>query len=353
MRALKNWLSRQHLNFNALRYLLKYEFTFKTKKNLFYRLRCLSSGFTSEKPDIYNWESFKDRHKYLSDFARYKTQSINNIYSVVINDKFLFEQVMIPHKLTAQMLGMILKGRIYLAEKEATSDDFLKLLIKERHLLLKHNKGGGDEDIIYLKMEGDQIFLNNGKISDTKLIEKIAQLTTYQICEYLFPAEYSAKIYPNTLNTIRVITMRDPKTGEIFIPIAIHKFGSRLTEPVDNFHRGGVTALIDLETGILQKAVQPKNHNKAITWIYHHPDTDALITGIEVQDWVKAKESVIKLASSFTYLSYVGWDIALTNKGLRVIEGNNFSDVNLLQIHQPLLINQRAQNFYRYHKIIK
>ena len=51
-------------------------------------------------------------------------------------------------------------------------------------------------------------------------------------------------------------------------------------------------------------------------------------------------------------LKYIGWDVVITKKGLYIIEANNSTDVELLQVHKPLLINERVRNFYKYYKII-
>lgn len=51
-------------------------------------------------------------------------------------------------------------------------------------------------------------------------------------------------------------------------------------------------------------------------------------------------------------LRYIGWNIAITKKGLYIIEANNSTDVDLLQVHKPLLINEKVRNFYIYHEII-
>lgn len=43
----------------------------------------------------------------------------------------------------------------------------------------------------------------------------------------------------------------------------------------------------------------------------------------------------------------------VTDEGVKVIEGNNYSDVNILQIHQPLLNNEKVKRFYKYYGIIR
>jgi hypothetical protein len=50
--------------------------------------------------------------------------------------------------------------------------------------------------------------------------------------------------------------MWDDKTNETFTAAAIHRFGRQTTIPVDNFAKGGLSAWINQETGVIGKAVE-------------------------------------------------------------------------------------------------
>ncbi|MBD3338146.1 MAG: hypothetical protein GF353_03495 [Candidatus Lokiarchaeota archaeon] len=77
------------------------------------------------------------------------------------------------------------------------------------------------------------------------------------------------------------------------------------------------------------------------------------MAGIKIPHWFKIKEQLLKIAASFPYLQYVGWDLIITDRSFKIIEGNHYTDVNLLQVHQPLLTDPRTKKFYQYHNIIK
>jgi len=74
---------------------------------------------------------------------------------------------------------------------------------------------------------------------------------------------------------------------------------------------------------------------------------------VVVPNWDNVKKSIVDIANSFDFLNYVGWDLVVTNEGIKIIEGNNYSDVNILQIHKPLLVDERVKKFYKYYGILK
>ena len=45
--------------------------------------------------------------------------------------------------------------------------------------------------------------------------------------------------------------------------------------------------------------------------------------------------------------------MVVTDDGFRILEGNQYTDVNLLQIHGPLLADPRVAAFYRRHRVIR
>ncbi len=112
-----------------------------------------------------------------------------------------------------------------------------------------------------------------------------------------------------------------------------------------------MSAHINADTGTLSKAVSFRDG--IVEWHKTHPDTGIEIEGIIVPNWQRIKEAVISLAATFPYLPYVAWDVVPMDEGLLIIEGNNCSDVEMLQVHEPLLKNERVREFYKYYNIIK
>ena len=42
----------------------------------------------------------------------------------------------------------------------------------------------------------------------------------------------------------------------------------------------------------------------------------------------------------------------MTDAGFTILEGNKYSDVDLLQVHRPLLLDRTVRAFYEEHEII-
>ena len=66
-----------------------------------------------------------------------------------------------------------------------------------------------------------------------------------------------------------------------------------------------------------------------------------------IPGWETLTRSLLQLASRLVSVPYIGWDICVIRDGFVVIEGNNRPDVNLMQIHRPLLLDARVQRFYK------
>src|SRR5690606_12482837 len=67
----------------------------------------------------------------------------------------------------------------------------------------------------------------------------------------VFNHAYASAVNPGSLNTIRVMAMRDPVSSEPFVGGAVHRFGSLATGCVDSFSQGGFSSRLDLVSGVL------------------------------------------------------------------------------------------------------
>jgi hypothetical protein len=234
--------------------------------------------------------------------------------------------------------------------RETSLDDLITRPNEHGKIVLKPVRGIGGRGIFIIGLHGNLINVNNQIVSLAQVRAQLSKLNDYVVTEFVQQGEFPLSIFPGAVNTIRILTMSDPDTEEPFVAAAAHRFGSQASAPVDNLHAGGLSSLIDLESGALSAAAE-RGEDRLIMHDVH-PDTGAQISGRVVPNWSALKEQVLEVANRLPFLCYVGWDIALTAKGPVFIEGNKQPNPRPFQLHRPLLLDPRIKRFYEKHGII-
>ena len=312
-------------------------------------------GFVSESLMIY--EMNKRSGAYLSDYARHvRTPDINERFKSVLDNKFIFSRMFGADVFrTPQVYFWLDRGRTFAFRGEsvvkAETADVMALCRDRSRLIVKSVDGGGGANVYAIEIEGDQALINHGKTQISALERLLASRVNSIAIEFAEQHRYAREIFPLATNTVRILTMWDYDAGNPFIAAAVHRFGRAPTIPVDNWSRGGLSVAIDLEGGVLGKGIMhPSTGDRA--WHAVHPETGQQIEGVRVPGWESIRTKILHAASTVPFLPYVGWDVVVTEDGFVVLEGNNFSDVNLLQVHKPLLEDPRVRKFYEFHGVI-
>lgn len=138
------------------------------------------------------------------------------------------------------------------------------------------------------------------------------------------------KIYPSSVNTLRFETYID-KSGKTHILTGLMRFGMGGSY-VDNAGSGGFYAAVSLETGKLKgKGFQKMKAGAGGGLFTAHPDTGFTIDGFKIPFFKEACDLVID-AVRYVPDRYIGWDIAITETGPVLIEGNGSPHVIVADI---------------------
>lgn len=136
-------------------------------------------------------------------------------------------------------------------------------------------------------------------------------------------------VSPGGLCTIRLVTARAPG-GDIVLlssTLGIPMAGS----PVDNFHAGGICAAIDPATGRVGPGVRAAPEECLNTYD-HHPDTGAPIAGLVLPQWDEVATLGRRAHELVPGVAFVGWDVALTDRGPLLLEANPRWDAAMPQV---------------------
>ena len=97
---------------------------------------------------------------------------------------------------------------------------------------------------------------------------------------------------------------------------------------IDNFSAGGISALIDPETGcICSDGADKKGRRYAA-----HPDTGVRFNGYRLPEWDKAVAMVTTAAHMVPGNHYCGWDLAYSTHGWCMVEANCTAQMGGMQI---------------------
>lgn len=307
-------------------------------------------GFTADQWMLYDFDH-NDRHNYLSEFDWYRSRYINEPFDFVCNNKIVSAELLKQYVTVPESYMIKSKGHLTGFQSEKmTYEDGLKLLKEKKKMFFKpYGKGKGTGVVIMTyDQEKNLPSVDLKPMSEGEFITYLKKHDDWFMSEAMEQHEYLNKIYDKTVNTIRFITLRDPKSGELKVFFAVQRIGTSDTIPVDNGSRGGLVSNIDLETGVLSEARCLHNHN-----VYEvHPDSKSPIKGVVIPNWKKMKVEMLELAKKLPYMHFIAWDILVTTGGYCIIEANTSSGVNIIQLWGGQR-HKELGDFYRAHKVIK
>ena len=124
------------------------------------------------------------------------------------------------------------------------------------------------------------------------------------------------EIYPGCINSIRIMSILKDDKVECFGSWI--KFGANGSQ-VDGRIQGGSFAGVDEKTGIVvTTAIDGKNNRFA-----NHPNTGAKILGFQIPYWKEILELTGRAMRHVKGIDFVGWDVAITENGPVIVEGNS------------------------------
>lgn len=129
--------------------------------------------------------------------------------------------------------------------------------------------------------------------------------------------------------TVRALTIIDEQgTPEVVAAVFRMSFGANRT--VDNIHAGGLACAVSLVDGQLARA-SDLGMDARLGWVSEHPTTGARIEGTRLPCWDQVGPLAVSAHALFSDRLVIGWDIAITEDGPILIEGNRGPDMDLMQ----------------------
>lgn len=246
------------------------------------------------------------------------TRGKNNIFVKYYNNKEFNHIFLNKNEFNSVFKDYL--NREYIILNGNNKDEFNKFLKGKKIIFCKPTSGThGDsmEKIVVKDFKGDLYnYLYNKNLV---LVEEV-----------VIQCSEMNKLYPYAINTVRIITVNRYDNKQLVVA-AYQRIGNH-GHIVDNYNGGGMVVPINEKTGVIEYPAVDKLKNI----YYKHPMTNTDIVGFKVPKYKEAVKLALKASKVVKEIRYVGWDIAITDKGPVIIEGNEYPghDIYQLPVHR-------------------
>lgn len=259
--------------------------------------------------DYLNYQLYNKTFKEISEYVTIKHQ--DKFYEIVSPAKYKTFFTIKPNFLN-NFKDFINRDFF----ENGTVDDLKKFLSNNEEFMVKPRDGLGGKGVYkeYRK-----------NIKDVNEFYDYLKNNNLFIEEYVKQNKEINKLCKESVNTIRIMTFA--YNGKSEIVYAAMRIGNGVNN-VDNFHQGGMGCKIDLDKGILIGDAYDKdlNHFKV------HPKSKVKFDGFKIPYWEEAKKLVLDASKVNNNIHMVGWDVAITDDGPTLIEGNRRPGFDLIQV---------------------
>ncbi len=296
----------KELDWTILKVFFDYVKKEKSKTQLWIDIIKSSLRYNISILDYFYFKFYKLTHKERSTYAgtgfmyEYQLKMNPKEHRDILENKILFLN---------EYKGFVIREFASIGELENNPNKLKSILNNSSgKIVLKGSKGQVGKEVKILKSDD---------IEPDRLMKFMKDNNFDLLEEYVVQHPVIMNLSPSGLNTIRIFTQ--------IIGNKIYYLGARLritiNSEVDNMAAGNAAAPIDMETGIVNGSAVFSDITKVDIKI--HPITNVPIIGLQIPFWDEIKEMVEKAALNHPKNRSIGWDVAITEKGPELIEGNH------------------------------
>ena len=237
----------------------------------------------------------------------YLTRGKNDEIIKKYNDKNYFN--LLDNKLEFNSYFNKFIKRDYLDLNKASLKEFREFTFNKKSIISKPINGEGGKGIRIIELYD---------IEQNKLFDELIYNKEYLVEEVIKQHDELNKLYDKSVNCLRMFTFC--KDNKVYFLQAILKIGNNSF--VDNFSSGGVYAFLDEEGKVITQAIDQNDNIYKV-----HPITNYPIIGFQVPYFKESINLIKEAALLIPQIGYIGWDVAITNEGPLIIEGNSYPGI--------------------------
>lgn len=264
-------------------------------------------GVSSNEYLSYKFYNYRDRYRKNFLLSQHRKKYINVNTNDFTGSKYVFYRY-IPDLYSREIILAPFCGE----------EVFVQFLKKHKQIIIKPDTGSlgkGVHKIEYTDDTTAKDYFNQISYKNPMICE-----------EFIRQHPVMKKLNPNSVNTIRIASLL--QDGEVEILSATLKCGADGDIITDNLSIGGIGAQIDIPSGIVVTFGKTFNLDS----FTHHPVSGMQIIGLQIPHWELAVDLVKKAHKRVPQCTIYGWDIAITETGVDIVEANDKTSVKIMQI---------------------
>ena len=247
----------------------------------------------------------KEEKKYFftaKKFYKFLSYMNDSRYQIILNDKLVFNKY----------FSKYIK-RDWLNLRTATLDEFKKFTKNKNIIFAKEVHGEGGHGISKINLKEVEI---------EKLYQKLIKNKQFLVEDEIKQSNELNEINPSVVNSFRIVTIY--KDGKVYLvnnALRVNQGNNDVIGCTDDVYFS-----LNEEGKIISNVIDDYGN------IYlKHPLTNKLFSEVKIPHVKEAFELVKKLHLEIPMVRYIGWDIAFTNDGPELVEGNEYPGYGLFQ----------------------
>ena len=276
----------------------------------------------------YDYQEFEFYNLNKNERKTYLTRVKNNNIVNKYNDKRYFKYFDDKLEFNKIFNKYLNREWLYLNDNY---EEFAKFCKNKNEIIVKPIDGCGGVGVDLIKIDKrklksiyDVLIKNNQLLVEEKIIQH----------------DDLSKLNESSVNTLRIVTFFDGKKTHILNTVL--KIGNGGV--TDNFSSGSMYTFIK-DGKIIVPAIDRDDNIFEI-----HPISQTKLAGYSIPNFDKCEKLVSECASIIPEVKYVGWDVAITEKGASLIEGNCYPGIYQIK---PSFINNKEGLIPTYEKAMQ
>lgn len=293
----------------------------------------------TERSEYIDYLTFKKRR----DVLNYKNNAHNS--TCVLRNKLYFDvfarSIGVP---TPSIEACYFKNQLHLLGngfRAITFDEYSQM--GNRTLFCKETAGECGAGVFKLKIDDGKFYIKDKGVTAGE-VEEMMHNSEYLFQKLVEQHPEMNKMYPGSINTIRLVTVRGLKDGKYHVMPSMLRIGANGSF-VDNTSQGGLAVGFDLGSGQLHEFgfYKPEFGTKTD----HHPNSNIMFADFKIPFIQEAEELAIRYHSMLKDIHSIGWDISIGPDGPIFIEGNDNWEINGPQVSNHGLKKEFLEYFFK------